>query len=61
MKDELQDYFQEKVQQNPLNFKNVWKKLAYLADTFHCMNLLKKSLQGPRKKFSLEVIQFLGL
>jgi hypothetical protein len=64
LKGELQDYFQGK--RRP-DFAKCFEdeewlvKLAYLADTFHHMNQLNKSLQGPRENvltLSEKILEF---
>jgi hypothetical protein len=54
LKDEFQDYFQENSRQDFVKCFEAeeWlEKLAYLADSFHHMNQLNKSLQGLEKMF----------
>jgi hypothetical protein len=52
LKGELQNYFQENSRQDfakCLEEEEWLEKVAYLADIFHHMNQLNKSLQGPRE------------
>jgi hypothetical protein len=54
LKGELQDYFQENSRPDftKCSEDEEWlDKLACLADIFHHMNQLAKSLQGPRENF----------
>jgi hypothetical protein len=52
LKGELQNYFQENSKPDFAKFfeDEEWlEKLSYLADIFHHMNQLNKSLQDPRE------------
>jgi hypothetical protein len=63
LKDELQDYFQENSTLDSANYfeDEEWlEKLAYLADIFHHMNQLKKSLQGSGENVLTSSDKILG-
>ena len=71
LKDELQKYFHETIKEDFANCsedEHWMQRLSYLADIFHHMNQLKKSLQGlsenilasSDKIYWLQVIKFTG-
>jgi hypothetical protein len=63
LKSDLQDYFQENRRPDFAKcFEDEWlEKLAYLADIFHHMNQLNKSLQGSGTNVLTSSDKILGL